>query len=153
MKRYYIAAVVLVIVSITAALGSVKLASPVVSDTRAASDLEEINNSLVTYHDRYNKLPDTLLQIQVSPEISKRLSQYEYVPATSTPTYKAPRSSIGNYAEPVTSSYKLCATFQTDTLKKQSKPSMEDFNPSKHMKGRQCFTNTVNGTSYTPGTR
>lgn len=155
MKRYYLAAAILVIVSLAAALGSVKLSGPGVNDTRASSDLQEINNSVVAYHDQYDKLPDSLRQVKVSPEISKRLSQYEYVPEAVIPTpTKAPRPNVGSaYAESIESSYKLCATFKTDTTKGQFKSEGNYFNPSDHRKGRQCFTGTVTAPFETPASR
>jgi len=122
------------------AVGTMLLQIPAVIDQRglaadkqAVTDLESLQSAITTYSQVNNKLPHAVEDTELAGSVKDRLSRYEYVPAGG--------------------SYKLCATFHTDTSKSGAKSStgsgaslsssyLSYLDFSVHGKGHQCFTKT-----------
>lgn len=130
-----------------------------VIDARTSSDLSAITASISKYASTNNKLPDDLADLELDDEkVKGRLSSYEYQKSESSakPQRNTDLESLFNsdFYRPSTSSfsYKLCATFKTDTTKEEDEGGVIPLLTSssgmqKHPKGKHCFDQTAYGKS------
>lgn len=130
-----------------------------VIDARTASDLETISSAIGIYTAKNSKLPESVNEVTIDDSrVKSRLSSYEYnVTQASESQEDKPESSNSFFSEdlfPSRSSgtmlgYKLCATFKTDTSKKESSPAIpfltRSSQMSTHPKGKHCFDLTAYG--------
>lgn len=148
MKRYYLAALVLVIITLTAVIANTLVSKPYVTDRIVSEDLRALDTGIVSYYDKNQKLPDTLDELNVSADIKPRLKNYEYTLGSAVASAATPSPKTGLYFRPETldrEPFTLCATFKTDTTDNRVKMlDTEYFEPELHGKGRQCFTDYVN---------
>lgn len=131
-----------------------------VIDARAATDLYTITASVNEYVSKHSALPDNLKQLTLDDKVGSRLSNYEY--------QKLDRGSVQgnkNRSDGITYdqsliyspsygsySYKICATFKTDTSKERNVTPISLFGSYSgsfaiHKTGKQCFTQTAYGGS------
>lgn len=149
MKRYYLAAVGLVLVALAAGLANSIVAKPYVSDRIIAQDFITVSSAVQKYHSTNHKLPDSLIQLKFTGDINLRLKNYEYTPGSAvvsadTKSENSRMSYRPDMINPIT--YTLCATFKTSTFDDNTKMAPAGFNPQTHDKGRQCFTDNAAGT-------
>ncbi|QQS19739.1 hypothetical protein IPL85_05745 [Candidatus Saccharibacteria bacterium] len=102
------------------------------SDQQKSQDIATLHSSIDTYNSSRNSLPKTLSDLKNIDDTKDRLDDYKYSPSQE--------------------SYKLCATFKTDTTKdtessytaySSSYNSDVEADPYKHGKGNKCFTYEV----------
>lgn len=140
-----------------------------VIDARTSSDLEAIVAAVGTYASKNDKLPASLSEITLEDErVKSRLASYEYQVTESAPAPEEtlPTDLMGDLeglegfddllsedyyrAQPASLSYKLCATFKTDTTKeKENSGIIPLLYPSsgmgRHPAGKHCFDQTAYG--------
>jgi type II secretory pathway pseudopilin PulG len=119
MRKYYLAMLIVAAVGLIAVVWQYTLSRGTASDQRKVGDISEMQSKLDTYYQDNAKLPANLSDLDLSEDLSKNLSDYEY-----TKTSK---------------SYTLCANFKTDA----SNADYGDDSVYFHGKGRQCFTQDV----------
>lgn len=150
MKRYYLAALALVIIALAAGIANTLVSKPYISDRIISEDLRTLDTGIVSYYDKNQKLPETLDQLNVSADIKPRIKNYQYTPGSAVASASTPskKSGLSYRPEPlVRESFTLCATFKTATSDNRVKMLEADsFNPEIHEKGRQCFSDYVDVT-------
>ena len=129
MRRYYIAAAVLIFIALAAGIANSLVSKPYVTDRIASEDLRALNSHILTYYNENKQLPDTLSQLDIKGDLQSRVVDYEYTPSPGMSSRE---------------SFTLCATFNTNTNDNRTKMLEPGyFDPSNHDKGRQCFTDYV----------
>lgn len=134
-----------------------------VIDMRTSSDLSAIATKIGEYTKKNNKLPESLKDIKLDDKVASRIGKYEYQPGQAAAPKSAPTSledymSYSSSSSTSSFSYKLCATFKTDTTKDEADNTLLSyFGGSKtagHPSGRHCFDHTAygggNGSSVEP---
>ncbi|QQS18529.1 hypothetical protein IPL68_00200 [Candidatus Saccharibacteria bacterium] len=105
------------------------------SDEQKSQDISSLSYEIKSYNSNEGELPTRLTELQkLDDEVKNRLDDYRY--------------------EPSEDSFKLCATFKTDTAPdkselKSSSYSSSYIDSSRHKKGNVCFTYEV----YSYGSR
>lgn len=167
MQVIYMAAVALItlVVAVLLVVFPIMSKRDAVMDARTSSDLEAIVTAVGTYASKNNKLPAALTDVKLEDErVASRLGSYEYQVTQSTPkeseTTPLTRDMFGDLeglldedyykTETDSFSYKLCATFKTDTTKKEEEGGVIPlFYPSSgmsnHPSGKHCFDQTAYG--------
>ncbi len=148
MKRYYLACAIIVVIAVLAGVTNTLIARPHVADRIAAQDLHELDTAITSYHAKYDKLPSELKSLELSVNLSSRLSNYDYsvAPSNSPSIRPLGKNGVRLMPEPVSEeqTFSLCATFKTDTTKQQPTYNKYDmFTPDYHKTGHQCFTDSV----------
>ncbi len=168
MQMVYLGAATLV----TLAVAVLVVVFPIMSkrdaviDARTSSDLEAIVTAVGTYTSKNNKLPAALSDVKLEDErVKSRLGSYEYQVTESKPAEgneTAPTAGDDMFSldslldedyyktQTSTFSYKLCATFKTDTSKDEEEGGVIPlFYPSSsmsnHPSGKHCFDHTAYG--------
>lgn len=125
-----------------------------VIDSRTSSDLSTISTEISEYTKKNNKLPESLRDIKLDDKVASRIGKYEYQPGQAASPKSAPTTfeEYLSYSPGADSSfsYKLCATFKTDTMKEEDDDPifLSYFTSSgmaKHPSGRHCFDQTAYG--------
>jgi competence protein ComGC len=131
-----------------------------VIDSRTSNDLSAISTQISNYAQKNSKLPAALRDLKLDDAVASRVGSYEYE-VTQAQTQKKSTFDLdslyriggGSSSSSAALSYKLCATFKTDTTKadKDVSPIVPLFGGSsqwtRHPSGRHCFDQTVYGNS------
>lgn len=125
-----------------------------VIDSRTTSDLSAISVKINEYTRKNNKLPGSLGDVKLDDKLASRVGKYEYQPG-GAPTPKSAPTTLEEYLNYSSSSadsgfsYKLCATFKTDTTKNENDITFLSYfggsGSSKHPSGRHCFDYSAYG--------
>ena len=127
-----------------------------VIDSRTMSDLSAISVKISEYTRKNSKLPGSLSDIKLDDKLASRIGKYEYQPGSAPAPKSAPTTleEYLNYSPSSSStdsgfSYKLCATFKTDTTKNEDDTTFLAYfggsGSSKHPSGRHCFDYSAYG--------
>lgn len=125
-----------------------------VIDSRTSSDLSAITAKVSEYTKKNNKLPAALSDVKLDDKVASRAGKYEYQPGQaaapkSTPTTQDDYLSYSPSASDSSFSYKLCATFKTDTAKNEDDTTFLSYfggsETSKHPSGHYCFDHVAYG--------
>lgn len=162
-KLYAIAAGVLVaLAAILLVIFPIMARRDTVIDSRTSNDLTAIVSAVNKYVEKNNKLPASLRDVELNEKIASRVGTYEYEATTqeSGTTPKVPQDDLFyEYGRPsgTTFSYKLCATFKTDTNKEDDDQPVflsmmyGGSGMSKHPSGRHCFDQKAYGKAANGG--
>lgn len=122
MKKYYIAMAILAAVSLGAIIWHYAISRGAASDERKVSDITTLQMAVDDYAQEKGTAPVSLNVLALEGAVTKRLSDYEYIPGDS--------------------SFTICTTFSTDASIDGSSYGSPD-SPHWHKKGRQCFTSDI----------
>jgi competence protein ComGC len=122
MKKYYMAMVLIFVLSGLAIAFNISVSKDPVSDNRQSTDLSTIESAVEQYASKNSKLPASLSSVNLTGDVKDRASNYEY------------KKGVGG-------KFQLCATFKTDTTKQASRYASvaDNTDPTAHKKGLVCF--------------
>lgn len=127
-----------------------------VIDSRTSSDLSAIAAKINEYARKNNKLPAALGDVKLDDKVASRVGNYEYLPGEasapkSMPTTPEDYLGYSSSSSGSAFSYKLCATFKTDTTKDEDDTIFLSYfggsGAMKHPSGRHCFDHSAYGAS------
>ncbi|HUC20735.1 MAG TPA: hypothetical protein VMR98_04540 [Candidatus Polarisedimenticolaceae bacterium] len=139
MRKYYIAAVLIVLFGLASFGLYYATSKDVIADQQAAADIQQLQSEVNSYANRNKKLPDRLNDLDLSQQkVAARLGDYAYQPLGITE--EPPKYSYNKGVHYYT--YEICADFKT--VKEESTQNTSDVieyfsNSSGHHKGRNCF--------------